>query len=160
MIQSRTSKHEFFLDLAERCAHQSTCLRRKFGVVIVNDRGHIISTGYNGSPVGMMHCFERGRCWRIDHDIPAGEDYTKCFSVHAEQNALLQAGKEAKGCKLYLAGLDENNNLISYLPCYICTKMIVNAGIAMVCIRDDEESYTCYNPVDLYKFRESEVLNG
>ncbi len=102
----RTNRHYYFLDLAIRCAHQGTCLRRNFGAIIVDEYNTIVSTGYTGAPRKQMDCTELNTCWRKDHNIPSGSNYERCRSVHAEMNALLQAGKNARGCTLYLAGFD------------------------------------------------------
>ncbi len=102
----RTNRHQYFLDLAIRCAHQGTCLRRNFGAIIVDEYNTIVSTGYTGAPRKQMDCTELNTCWRKDHNIPSGSNYERCRSVHAEMNALLQAGKNSRGCTLYLAGFD------------------------------------------------------
>ena len=106
---------------------RSTCLRRQYGAVIVkNDR--IISTGYNGSARGEPNCCDVGECWRESHGIPHGEQYEKCVAVHAEDNAISQAGREAIGATLYLAGF-ENGKPISAVPCAMCERKIKNAQI-------------------------------
>ena len=93
----RTNRHQYFLDLALRCAHQGTCLRRNFGAIIVDEYNTIVSTGYTGAPRKQVDCTELKRCWRNDHAIPSGSNYEKCRSVHAEMNALLQAGEAGAG---------------------------------------------------------------
>ena len=83
-----------------------------------------------------MDCTELNRCWRKEHNIPSGSNYERCRSVHAEMNALLQAGKQARGCTLYLAGFDvETEELTQIWPCFLCSKMIVNSGITNVIMR-------------------------
>lgn len=132
----RTDKHEWFLDLAERCAKQGTCLRRNFGAVIVDQNNTIISTGYTGAPSKQKDCTQLQHCWREDNNIPSGTQYEKCRSVHAEQNAIIQAGKNARNSILYLAGIDaKTGKIVEILPCFLCAKMIINSGVSEVIIR-------------------------
>ncbi|OPX73698.1 MAG: Cytidine and deoxycytidylate deaminase zinc-binding region [Methanoregulaceae archaeon PtaB.Bin152] len=155
----RTNRHQYFLDLALRCAHQGTCLRRNFGAIIVDEFQTIVSTGYTGAPRKQMDCTEIGRCWRKDHHIPSGSNYERCRSVHAEMNALLQAGKLARGCVLYLAGFDvETGDLTQIWPCFLCSKMIVNSGVRSVIMRTGDETYEEMDPIALYQMRSSEAL--
>jgi dCMP deaminase len=155
----RTSRHQYFLDLALRSAHQGTCLRRNFGAIIVDRFNTIVSTGYTGAPRKQKDCTELKRCWRLEHRIPSGSNYEKCRSVHAEMNALLQAGKLARECTLYLAGYDvETGDLTRIWPCFLCSKMIVNSGIKTVIMRTGEGEYEEMDPVDLYRMRSHEAL--
>ena len=154
----RTKKEEYFLDLALRCANQGTCLRRNFGAVIVDKFNTIVATGYSGSPAGTSHCKS---CWREDNNIPSGSNYEKCRSVHAEQNALLQAGKSARDCDMYIAGFDvKTGDVVIGKPCYICTKLIVNAGIKKVMIYDPTvpSKYVEYEPLDLFKMYDKQIF--
>ena len=133
----RTDKDEYFLDIALRSAKQGTCLRRCFGAVIVDEQGTIISTGYNGAPKGLKHC---KTCWREENNIPSGTNYEKCRSVHAEQNAIIQSGKKARGATMYLMGIDvKSGKEVSIPPCFLCAKMIVNAGFKNVVMKKDGE---------------------
>lgn len=126
-VMQRISKDAYYLEIAKAVAMRSTCLRRQYGAVIVkNDR--IISTGYNGSARGEPNCCDVGECWRESHGIPHGEQYEKCVAVHAEDNAISQAGREAVGATLYLAGF-ENGKSISAVPCAMCERKIKNAQI-------------------------------
>ncbi len=126
----RISKDEYYLEIARAVSKRSTCIRRQYGAVIVkNDR--IISTGYNGSAKGEANCCDTGICWREANNIPHGEQYEKCVAVHAESNAISQAGREAEGAILYLAGF-ENGKEIKAVPCLMCARSIKNAGIARV----------------------------
>lgn len=155
----RTNRHQYFLDLAFRCAHQGTCLRRNFGAIIVDEFQTIVSTGYTGAPRKQRDCTEIGRCWRKDHHIPSGSNYERCRSVHAEMNALLQAGKLARGCTLYLAGFDvETGDLTQIWPCFLCSKMIVNSGVRSVVMRTGDETYEEMDPIALYQMRSTEAL--
>ena len=155
----RTSKEIYFLDLAFRCAQQGTCLRRNFGAIIVDSMNSIVSSGYSGAPAGSDHC---KTCWREENNIPSGSNYEKCRSVHAEQNALLQAGKGARGCDLYLAGYDvKSGNIVAGKPCYICTKMIVNSRISRVIVLQDacsNDDYIVYNPTVLLKDYDMQIF--
>lgn len=127
----RISKQEYYLAIAKAVSKRSTCIRRQYGAVIVkNDR--IVSTGYNGSPRGEPNCCDIGECWRTSNNIPHGERYETCVSVHAEQNAIIQANaNDLSGAILYLYG-EENGIEIEAKPCDICRRMIVNSGIREV----------------------------
>ncbi|MFQ5837253.1 MAG: cytidine/deoxycytidylate deaminase family protein [Thermoplasmata archaeon] len=117
---SRVSRDEYYLRIAVDVAKRSTCLRRQIGAVVVNG-DVIVSTGYNGNPRNMPHCEEIG-CVRDELKIPSGERMEICTGVHAEMNALLFAGKEARGGALYT----------TIVPCNTCAKMIINSGIRRV----------------------------
>lgn len=128
---SRPDKDSYYLNIAKAVAQRSTCLRRKYGAVIVKN-DEIISTGYNGSARGEPNCCDVGECWRETHKIPHGEQYEKCVGVHAEQNALISASRsECKDAVLYLYG-EEAGQEISAKPCLICDRMIKNSGISVV----------------------------
>ena len=125
----RPSKDIYYLDIAKAVAKRSTCLRRQYGAVIVNN-DEIIATGYNGAARGQTDCLERGSCWREENDVPHGEQYEKCMSVHAEQNAIISASRaEMIGGTLYLAGFENGKEIENPMPCVLCEKMIHNAGI-------------------------------
>lgn len=132
---ARPSKDEYYLDIALAVAARSTCLRRRYGAVIVaNDE--IIATGYNGAARGDVNCMDIGVCHRCGHGHNDG-DYGSCPAVHAEMNAMLSASRsEMIGATLYLAGVDlETGERIpagGISPCPVCTRMIDNAGIAVV----------------------------
>lgn len=126
----RPSKRDYFLTIALECSKQSTCNRRQYGSVIVKNN-KIVATGYNGAPSGFPHCIGKD-CLRKRLNIASRSNYEICRSVHAEQNALLQAGKEAEGALMYING-KENDKHTDCCPCYICLKMLVNSGIKWVC---------------------------
>lgn len=127
----RPKKKAYYLGIAKSVAQRSTCLRRQYGAVIVNN-DEIVSTGYNGSARGDDNCCDVGVCWRESHGVPHGEQYEKCVAVHAEQNAIISASRqEMVGATLYLYG-EENGEVIDASPCLICNRMIQNAGIRTV----------------------------
>ncbi|HZK54198.1 MAG TPA: dCMP deaminase family protein [Desulfosporosinus sp.] len=119
----RPSWDRYFMQLAFVVAGRSTCLRRQVGAVMVKEK-QILSTGYNGSPSGLLHCAEVG-CLRQILSVPSGERHEICRAVHAEQNALIQAAKHG----VAIAGAELYTTL---QPCVQCTKMIINAGIRRV----------------------------
>lgn len=132
----RINKRNYYLSIAEAVAQRSTCLRRKYGAVIVKD-DEIIATGYNGSPRGEPNCCDIGECYRKTHNIPHGEQYEKCVSVHAEQNAIISASRrDMMGAVMYLVGI-EDDKPIPGVPCDICRRMIKNAGISEVITMGD-----------------------
>jgi len=141
-METKRVKDEYFLDMAEVCARQGTCLRRRFGAVLVDDDNRVISTGYNGAPCDQMDCLEFGTCWREENNIPSGSNYEKCRSIHAEQNALLYAGQRAHDSTMYLVGIDAiTGNLVDAYSCFLCVKMMLNAGVlTLVCRQSDGSS--------------------
>jgi dCMP deaminase len=132
----RIDKDNHYLDIALVVSDRATCLRRKVGAVLVKDNT-ILSTGYNGAPRGCDDCLTRGWCEREQLDVPPGERYELCRSVHAEMNALLHAGRErAAGATLYIAGRDAHTNeILAAHPCIMCARMVMNAGVKEVVIR-------------------------
>jgi dCMP deaminase len=143
----RPGKFEHYLNRAEIAAERSTCLRRKIGAIIVSKDGVELSSGYVGSPRTTAHCTDTGRCLRKELKIPPGERYELCRSVHAEQNALINAartGISIVGAEMFIsserirAAYDssrgENDRI--YGPCMICKKMIINAGLTKVHMRE------------------------
>lgn len=139
----RRDKINYYLDLAEVVSKRCTCLRRHYGAVIVNN-DEVISTGYVGAPRGRKNCSDLGSCIREKMMIPRGERYELCRSVHAEVNAIISASREEMfGSSLYLVGLDavtgkyvQNSN-----SCSMCKRLIINAGIEKVYIRDTNEDF-------------------
>ena len=131
----RISKQEYYLGIAEAVSKRSTCLRRQYGAVIVN-QDEIVATGYNGAPRGQINCCDVGECWRESNHIPHGEQYEKCLAVHAEQNAIISAPRDKLlGATLYLYG-SENGKTIDAHPCDICQRLIDNAGI--ICVKSSK----------------------
>ncbi len=140
----RTDKISYYLDIAETVLERGTCIRRNFGAIIVkNDQ--IISTGYVGAPRGRKNCTDLGVCVRETLKIPRGERYELCRSVHAEQNAIIHARREDMiGSVLYLVGKDARTGeyVENASACSMCKRMIINAGISQVIIRNTKEKYT------------------
>ncbi len=131
---------EYFIEIAKVVSSRSTCLRRKYGAVIVKDRV-IISTGYNGAPRGMENCIDTGTCTRQEQNIPSGERYELCEAVHAEQNAIIYGRPERmEGAVIYIAGFEEDNSFAVGKPCKLCDRMIKNARIGEVVYLDKDSS--------------------
>jgi len=129
----RISWDDYFLEIAKVVSKRSTCLRRQYGAVIVKDN-NIISTGYNGSPMGEPNCCDIGYCERELRQIPAGERYELCRAVHAEQNAIIKASSaDMHGATIYIAGTNvKDGTPASGKPCLLCARMIKNAKIARI----------------------------
>ncbi len=124
---------EYFLDMAKTCATRSNCLRAHVGAVIVGPDNKIKATGYNGTPTKVLSCYELGECYRIKNKIPSGTCYETCRSIHAEQNAIIQAGQDrCQNATMYIYG----HNII----CILCKRFIVQAGIKDVYLQKDENS--------------------
>lgn len=136
--QPRPDKTEYYLNLAHSVARRGTCLRRNFGAVIINN-DEVISTGYVGAPRGRQNCIDVGECTRQKLNIPAGERYELCRSVHAEANAIISASrKDMMGGQMYLVGVDAMTGDVveSVTCCAMCKRMIINAGITAVIVMD------------------------
>lgn len=139
----RRDKINYYLDIAETVAARGTCLRRNFGAIIVKN-DEIISTGYVGAPRGRQNCCDLGYCTREKMNIPRGERYELCRSVHAEANAIISAARsDMLGATLYLVGKEYVGGayVANANPCAMCKRMIINAGIEKVIVRDDKENY-------------------
>lgn len=132
----RLTKDEYYLNIALEVSKRGTCIRRNYGAVIVNG-DEIVSTGYTGAPRGASNCIETGKCIRDEMKIPSGERYDICKSVHAEQNAIISAGRSrCIGGTIYVIGLDVAlQEVMNTRPCYMCLKFILNAGIQKVVSR-------------------------
>lgn len=139
----RRDKINYYLDLAEVVSMRSTCLRRHYGAVIVKN-DEVVATGYTGAPRGRKNCSDLGFCMRMKLGVPRGERYEICRSVHAEQNAIISASREEMiGSSLYLVGREAKDG--SYVEnansCTMCKRIIINAGIEKVYIRDDKNQH-------------------
>ena len=128
----RPSWEEYFIEIAKVVSTRSTCLRRRYGAVIVKDNV-IVSTGYNGAPRGSANCVDRGICRRKELNVPAGERYELCEAVHAEQNAIINGSPERmKDGSIYIAGFEGDSSAAEGKPCLLCKRMIRNAQIRQV----------------------------
>ena len=129
----RIGKDLYYLSIAETVSERSTCLRRKYGAVIVNN-DEIVSTGYNGSPRGEDNCIDLGTCERERLNVPKGERYELCVAVHAEMNAIISASRrQMVGGTIYIVGKNtEDGEYANPEPCMICRRLIKNAGIQRV----------------------------
>ncbi|MFQ5800533.1 MAG: cytidine/deoxycytidylate deaminase family protein [Candidatus Hydrothermarchaeales archaeon] len=137
----RPSWDRYFLAIVDNIKARSTCTRRQFGAIVVNDKKEIISTGYNGVVRGALHCEEMG-CIKDEMEIESGMGHGICPAVHAEQNALIQAGRNAEGATMYLNGF----------PCKICARLIVNTGIKRLVMSggySDEEGLKILKAADI-----------
>lgn len=139
----RRDKVNYYLDLAEVVSHRSTCLRKHYGAVIVKN-DEVIATGYVGAPRGRKNCSDIGRCIREELQIPRGERYELCRSVHAEANAIISASrKDMLGSSIFLVGLDAKTGeyIENSCSCSMCKRQIINSGIEKVYIRDTHDTY-------------------
>ena len=146
----RQDRTNYYLDIAETVTERSTCIRRHWGAVIVKN-DEIISTGYVGAPRGRKNCCDLKYCTREKLNIPRGERYELCRSIHAEQNAIISASrKDMINSTLYLVGKNYNDGeyIKNARPCALCKRMIINAGIKEVIIRNDKNDYTIINVND------------
>lgn len=143
MSIQRVSKENYYLDIARTVAERGTCLRRKFGAIIVKD-DVIISTGYNGAPRGRKNCTDMNTCMRDKLGIPRGERYEMCRSVHAEANAIIAAPRDRMlGATLYMVCVNPNDGTLydGTSSCMMCKRLIINAGIENVVVRDTDTDY-------------------
>ena len=125
--------NNYFLEIAHTVSKRSNCLRAQVGAVIVGKDKKIKATGYNGVPSKVVSCMELGECYRIKNNIKSGTCYETCRSIHAEQNAIIQAGQDrCQGATMYIFG----HNFI----CILCKRFIVQAGIKEVYLRKDDNS--------------------
>ena len=139
----RRDKTNYYLDLAEMVSQRSTCLRRRYGSVIVKN-DEVISTGYVGAPRGRKNCSDIGFCIRQELNIPRGERYELCRSVHSEVNAIISASREQMiNADLYLVGIEvDSGKYVEHASsCSMCKRTIINAGIKNVYIRDTKDDF-------------------
>ena len=148
--KNRPDKVNYYLDIAETVAHRSTCLRRLFGAIIVKN-DIIISTGYNGAPRGRKNCTDINYCMRDALNIPRGERYEMCRAVHAEANAIIAASREQiLGGTLYMACIDAKTGELmpGMCSCMMCKRLVINAGIEKVVVRETHTDYSVYDVSD------------
>ena len=140
---NRISKENYYLDIAQTVLERATCLRRVYGAIIVKN-DEIISTGYNGAPRGRKNCVDMGYCTREALQVPRGERYELCRSVHAEANAIISASRrDMVGGTIYLVGRNaQTGELLSdATSCMMCRRMVINAGLEKVVIRRTETEF-------------------
>ena len=156
----RVNKINYYLDIAQTVSERSTCLRRKYGAIIVkNDT--IVSTGYNGAPRGRQNCSDIGFCQRDKLGIPRGERYELCRAVHAEANAIIAASHEQMiGSTLYMVGMDAKTGelMAGTCSCAMCKRYVINAGIKTVIIRDTADEFRIIQVSDWV--RDDDSLSG
>jgi dCMP deaminase len=161
-MAERKDKENYYLDIAETVLIRSTCLRRKYGAIIVlNDE--IVATGYNGAPRNRQNCLDMEICNRDALKIPSGERYELCRSVHAEANAIISAArKDMIGATLYLSGRDaQTNELLDEkmnTPCSMCRRFIINAGIIKTVCRISETEHKVTNTRD-WVYNDDSIMN-
>lgn len=161
----------YYLKIAKTVSEKSTCLRRKYGAVLVKDN-RIISTGYNGACVDEPNCLNEGVCIRQEKNIPHGERYELCKSVHAEMNVILYADPERmKNADLYIYGEDKDKKIVDAAPCFLCRRIISNAnirrviyltdkGITSYMLKDKKIRYSVHFCVFLNKVSQCEFFIG
>jgi len=140
---ARIDKENYYLDIAGTVLERSTCMRRNYGAIIVQS-DEIVSSGYNGAPRGRKNCGDLGYCAREAMNIPSGQRYELCRSVHAEANAIISAPRrEVLGATLYMVCKDPGTGELipGSSSCSMCRRLIINAGISRVVIRDTPEQY-------------------
>ena len=146
----RVDKTNYYLDIAQTVAARGTCLRRNFGAIIVKN-DEIISTGYVGAPRGRQNCCDLGYCTREKLNVPRGERYELCRSVHAEANAIISASRrDMVGSTLYLVGRDARTGALlgDATSCAMCRRQVINAGISRVIIRRTEAEFQVVDVTD------------
>ena len=162
---ARPTKEEYYLNIAKEVSTRTTCRSIKFGAIIVKD-DQIIATGYVGAPRKTMDCLTRGNCLRRELKIPSGHRYELCRSVHAEMNAIInaaRAGASVLGGDVYLYGekiFDGAPKKINLVPCFICKKMIINAGIKRVICSTEDGKYKVFSVEEWAKdWQERDMLD-
>ena len=146
----RISKENYYLDIAETVLERATCLRRVYGAIIVKN-DEIISTGYNGAPRGRANCVDMGYCSREAAQVPRGERYELCRSVHAEANAIISAARrDMVGGTLYLVGRNAQTGELLHdaTSCAMCRRMVINAGLSKVVIRTTASDFSVVDVQD------------
>jgi dCMP deaminase len=161
-MENRPDKDHYYLYIAREISRRSTCIRKWYGAVIVNN-DQIISTGYAGAARGARNCCDIGKCPRQEAGIPSGERYELCRSVHAEMNAIIHASRaEMTGATLYLAGINALDGTIveGARPCKLCTRVIINAGIKTVKALDKDNKVVVFEVEDFLKNEEFDLTKA
>ena len=154
---ARRDKINYYLDIADAVSKRGTCLRRNYGAIVVKN-DEISSTGYVGAPRGRKNCSDLGVCIREKMQIPRGERYELCRSVHAEANAIISADRKSMiGATLYLSGRNvaDGKYVEGAMCCSMCKRMIINAGISRVIVRVDDDNYRVVEVEDWINHDES-----
>ena len=147
--QGRPDWTEYFLDIAAAVGKRATCLRRRYGAIIVKDK-IIISTGYNGAPRGEANCIDTGLCERERLKVPKGQNYELCVAVHAEQNAIINGDPALmEGATIYIVGYNADGTLASGKPCLLCRRMLRNAKLSQVVYYETDGSIVTVKPEDI-----------
>ena len=157
---SRIDKENYYLDIAETVLERSTCRRICCGAIIVRN-DEIVSTGYNGAPRGRANCIDLGYCVRERKNVPRGQRYELCRSVHAEANAIISAARsECIGGTIYLVCRDAVTGelLERQEPCSVCRRMITNAGLSKLVVRDSDGRYQIFSVQD-WVFHDDTLLD-
>jgi len=155
----RLSKDQYYINISEEIYQRSTCLRRKFGAVLVKNE-EIIATGYNGAPRGVYSCVDKGYCWRDKNNIAHGTQYEKCFAVHAETNAIISAArKDMIDATMYCAGENFDKSSCTSGSCVFCCRLILNSGITKLVFRDEKGILRIEYPQRAWK-TENFVITG
>ena len=162
-MNNRPSKDQYYLNIAKQVAKRGTCFRLRGGAIIVKD-DQIISTGYVGAPRKTKACFERGYCLRDELKIPHGKQYEACRSVHGEMNAIINAARAGvsllEGIMYFYAENGKTGEKIDAFPCYICKKMIINAGLDKVISNTKEGEIKTFNIRDwVNEWRKGDILD-
>lgn len=159
---TRPDKQKYYLGIAKKIGERSTCFRNKLGAIIVRNE-QIVATGYVGACRKTKDCLERKECLRDKLKIKHGEHYEICRSVHAEQNAIINAarsGVSILGGEMYLSGTKANGEKIDTFPCYICKKMIINAGLKKMICSTKDGGYEVFSIEDWVKdWQERDLLD-
>ncbi len=153
----RKDKINYYLDMADAATGRATCLRRAFGAIIVKN-DEIVSTGYNGAPRGRENCSDCGKCIRQELGVNRGERYELCRSVHAEANCIISAARrDMIDSTLFLVGheVDSGEYVMNTAPCAMCKRLIINAGIKEVVVRDSKQDFHSFLVDDWIKNDES-----
>ena len=158
----RPTKDAYYLNIAGVIASRGTCLRRNYGSIIVKD-DHIVSTGYTGAPRGRKNCCDIGHCVRQKNNIPRGEKYELCRSVHSEMNAIINASpEEMKDATLYLVGIEHDTGELVDNPncCAMCKRAVINAGIKKVVVRNKDMTIRTFEVSDWIEHDDSLTLES
>ncbi len=143
---------EYFMGLAKHSSSRSNCIRAQVGAVIIDKNKKVKSTGYNGTPSGVTSCLDKGTCYRLEHNIPSGTRYETCQSIHAEQNAIIQAGEDT--CidgSIYIYGHNQ--------VCILCKRFIIQAGLQNIYLQKNEDSPLIHILIDEIKEELNTIQN-